>query len=371
MVRAFFISFLIFLSSCAQLDKVSKYLDPPDREDRTFVARWIKSLDPIYNAGNLPIGTSSPLIYEDILFMGNLRGEMVAYSLSNGRPIWTINENQPINAPAAIFNDLIVYGTKEGRLFARNYYDGKLVYAIDLNTPIESAPVFHAGRMFIHLRDHRIVSLDAATGKVFWSYKRSVPYPTTLQRVSKVLPYENKIIVGFADGNVSALSMEEGVILWEQRISSGVKFVDVDIQPIYFSNYIVAGAAAGELKFINPENGVIVRSIPLTIQARPIKIKNVLVVGTVFGEIALVDNTGKILKRRKLLDNGIGSLALWKGGIVATTMSKEVLFVDPKELDIKSRYDLGHEQSAVFGDISVKNGFMTFYSSRNRLYVFK
>jgi outer membrane protein assembly factor BamB len=362
---------LMILSSCAQMEKLNQYLDPPVKEDRTFTARWIKNLDPEYDAGNLPIGTSSPLVFEDILFMGNLKGEMVAYSLENGRVIWKVDEKQPINAQAAIFNDLVVYGTKEGRLFARNYYDGKLVYAIDLNTPIESAPVFHAGRMFIHLRDHRIVSLDAATGKVFWSYKRSVPFPTTLQRVSKVLPFENKIIVGFADGNVSALSMEEGVILWEQRISSGVKFVDVDIEPVYFAGHIVAGAAAGELKFINPKNGVVVRSIPLTIQARPIKIKNVLVVGTVFGEIALVDNSGKILKRRKVLEAGIGSLAKWKNGIVATTMGKDVIHVDAKELDIKARYDLGHEQSAVFGEISVKNEYMTFYSSRNRLYVFR
>jgi outer membrane protein assembly factor BamB len=371
MKRLLSLILLLSLVSCAQLKSLNKYLDPPQKADRTFVARWIKNLDPVYDAGNLPIGTSSPLIYEDLLFMGNLKGEMIAYSLDNGREIWKVNEKQPINAKAGIFNDLVIYGTKEGRLFARNYFDGKLVYAIDLNAPIESAPVFQAGRMFIHLRDHRIVSLDAATGKVFWSYKRSVPYPTTLQRVSKVLPYENKIIVGFADGNVSALSMEEGVILWEQRISNGVKFVDVDIEPIYFAGHIVAGSAAGELKFINPKNGVITRSIPLTIQSKPIRLKQTLVVGTVFGEIALIDNTGKIIKRKKLLDSGIGSVALWKKGIIATSMSKDVIFVDPKELSVKSSYDLGHEQSAVFGHIVVQEEHMSFYSSRNRLYVFK
>jgi len=379
-LKHYFVSFLFLVllvlstgcSSLKGLDtKLSNSLDAPNKNRKSFVVAWLKNLDPEYESGNLPIGTSTPLIHEDLLFMGNLSGDMKAYNLSNGREIWSKNEGQAINAKASIFNDLVVYGSKEGRLFARNYFDGKLVYAIDLNAPIESAPIFHSGRMFIHLRDHRIVSLDAATGKVFWSYQRSVPYTTTLQRVSRVLPFENKIIVGFADGSIAALRMEEGVIEWEQQISSGVKFVDVDIQPMYFSGMIVAGSASGELKFINPKNGVIQRSIPLTIQSAPVKSRNSLYVGTVFGEVAIVDNSGKVLKRKKLVDAGISSLAKWKDSIVATTMGQVVLFIDPTTLEVKETYNLGHEQSAVFGNIEVKNEYMSIYSSRNRLYIFR
>lgn len=367
--------FLVFLVSCANLKKLdgnlNKYLDKPNKDRNVFTVAWIKNLDPEYSSGNLPIGTSSPFIHEGIVYMGNLNGDMSAYQLSNGREIWTVNEKQPINAKAGVFNDLIVYGSKEGRLFARNYYTGKRVYALDLDAPIESPPVFHGGRMFLHLRDHRIVCLDAATGKVFWTYQRSVPYPTTLQRVSKVLPYNNKVVVGFADGNITSLSVEEGIIQWEQRISSGVKFIDVDVEPIYFNGNIIAGAASGEMKYLNPDNGTIIRSIPLTLQTKPVRLKNTLLVGTVFGEIALVDSNGKILKRKKFLDSGISSLAKWKDGIVATSMSGEILFVDPSNLEIKETYNLGHEQSAVFGQVSVSNNFLSLYSSRNRLYVFR
>lgn len=369
----FTLAFII--TGCANLKSVSTklegVLDKPDKNRKKFTVAWIKNLDPEYSSGNLPIGTSSPFVHEGILYMGNLSGEMTAYQLSNGRELWSVNENQPLNATANVFNDILVYGSKEGRLFARNYYTGKRVYALDLDAPIESPPIFHGGRMFIHLRDHRIVCLDAATGKVFWSYQRSVPYPTTLQRVSKVLPYKNRIIVGFADGNITALSVEEGIILWEQRISSGVKFIDVDVEPIYFGGYVIAGAAAGEMKFLNPENGTIIRSIPLTLQTKPVRLKNTLLVGTVFGEVALVDESGKILKRRKFLNSGISSLAKWKDGIVATSMSGEILFLDPASLEVKETYNLGHEQSAVFGQVTVSNNYLSLYSSRNRLYVFR
>lgn len=134
---------------------------------------------------------------------------------------------------------------------------------------------------------------------------------------------------------------------------------------------IVAGSASGELKFINPKNGVIQRSIPLTIQSAPVKSRNSLYVGTVFGEVAIVDNSGKVLKRKKLVDAGISSLAKWKDSIVATTMGQDILYIDPTTLEVKETYNLGHEQSAVFGTIEVKNEYMSIYSSRNRLYVFR
>lgn len=365
---------LIFIS-CAQLKgvdkKLSNLLDAPDKNRKKFTVAWIKNLDPSYDSGNLPIGTATPLIHEGVLYMGDLEGNMTAFQLDNGRELWSVNEKQPLNAKANIFSDILVYGSIEGRLFARNYYTGKRVYALDLDAPIESPPIFKGGRMYVHLRDHRIVCMDASTGKVFWSYQRSIPFPTTLQRVSVVLPYKNKIIVGFADGNITALSMEEGVILWEQRISNGVKFVDVDVEPIYFNGYIVAGSAAGEMKFINPDSGAVIRSMPLTLQTKPIKIKNTLMVGTVFGEVAVVDASGKVLKRKKFLDSGISSLAKWKDGIVASSMSGNIIYIDPTKLEVIEKYNLGHEQSAVFGHLVVSDSFLSLYSSRNRLYVFR
>lgn len=367
--------FCLIFVSCAQLsqvdEKITKLLDKPDSGQKNFTVAWIKNLDPDHESGNLPIGTGSPFVHEGILYMGDLSGRMTAFQLENGRELWRVDEKQPINAKANIFNDLLIYGSIEGRLFARNYFTGKLAYALDLDAPIESSPIFSGGRMYLHLRDHRIVCMDASTGKVFWSYQRSIPFPTTLQRVSVVLPYKNKVIVGFADGNITSLSMEEGVVLWEQRISDGVKFVDVDVEPVYFSGYIVAGSAAGEMKYINPDNGAIIRSVPLTLQTKPLKIKNTLMVGTVFGEVALVDSTGKVLKRRKFLDSGISSLVRWKDGIVASSMSGDVIYIDPSELKVVEKYNLGHEQSAVFGHLIVSDNFLSLYSSRNRLYVFR
>ncbi|MAX66547.1 MAG: PQQ-binding-like beta-propeller repeat protein [Bacteriovoracaceae bacterium] len=367
------ISLFLFCSFCVSCAQIEKHitLEAPQKEKKYFDIAWIKNLDPTYNTGNLPIGTSSPYIFEDILYMGDLKGRMSAYNLHSGRVIWQKNEKTPIQSQVNKRGDYIYYGTKTGRLFSRHYLTGKLNYAIDLGTPIESQPSFIQGRLILHLRNHSIVALDAKTGKIFWRYKRSVPYVTTLQRVSNILPYDSSIILGFADGHIVSLSLEEGVVKWEQKISTGLKFVDVDVTPVYFNNYIVAGSAAGPMRMLNPESGSIERTIEIVQSHTPIIIDNQLYVGSIYGEIFKIDEYGKILLKNKISKNGISSITKWKNGLAITTMGHKIYQISAKDFSVISSFDLGNDQSAVFGNLVSAEGKLSVYSSRNRLYVFK
>jgi outer membrane protein assembly factor BamB len=303
--------------------------------------------------------------------MGDLRGMMSAYDIETGKVIWQVNEKLPIQSQVNKKGNHIYYGTKTGRLFSRHYLTGKLNFAVDLGSPIESQPVFSMGRVVIHLRNHSIVSLDASTGKMFWKYKRSIPYSTTLQRVSHVQPYKNNLLVGFADGNIAALSIEEGVLKWEQRLSVGYKFVDVDVKPVFFSNYIVAGSASGPLRFINPKNGVIERTIELTQSHTPLLNNSSFIVGDTEGVLYRVDKFGKILNQKKISSNAISSVKKWKSGLVVSTMGEEILFIKEDNFSRVDEFLLGSDQSAVFGEVAISGEYLSVYSSRNRLYVFK
>ena len=365
---------LTSLVGCSSINKIKDIKVPfeaPKRELPDFIVRWSKNLDPSYNTGNLPISSSSPMIHEDILYLGNLSGEMVAYDLENGVELWKAKQATAINAKASIFGDSVIYGTMSGRLVSRHYLTGALNFAIDLGAPIESEVVTGGGRMYVHLRNHKIVAMDAITGKVFWGYKRSVPYVTTLQRVSKVLPYKEKLIVGFADGNLVALSRDEGIVLWSQKVSSGVKFVDVDASPVYFNGFIVSGAANDKLRFIDPNNGVIAKTIDIVIGHAPIRVGNELIVGSVYGEIGRIDKNGKLIYKRKLVKSGISSIVPWRDGYAVATMGGEIHQVNKKNFKSSEVFKLGYAQSAVFGFLQQTGKYLSVYSSRNRLYVFK
>ena len=366
MMRILFLALVI--TSCAS---VQVPLDKINKKTEYFQLSWVKDLDPIYNTGNLPIGTASPYVFQDILYMGDLQGNMKAYDIETGKTIWIHDEGAPIQSQVNKIGDFIYYGTKTGRLFSRHYLTGKLNYATDLGSPIETQPSYAKGRLILHLRNHTVITLDAKTGKIFWRYKRSVPYITTLQRVSRVLFHNNHIIIGFADGHLVSLSLEEGVINWEQKLSTGIKFVDVDVEPILFQNMIVAGSAAGPMRMVNPANGVIEKTIELFQSHTPLVVGEEMIVGSVHGVVYRLDKYGKVIVKKKISDDGISSINLWKNGFAVTTMGNKITQLDKVDLGEIASFDLGHEQSAVFGTSVLGSDKLSVYSSRNRLYVFR
>lgn len=361
---------LILISACSSKLKLPQ-IDSPQKENKVLTVAWNKNLDLEYRSGNLPIGLGAPRIYEDMVFMGTLDGHMNAYDLETGRVVWSEQEGTALGAPVVYFNDHVGYGGESGRFFVRHYLTGKLKYAVDLGSPIESAPVFHNGRLLIYLRGHQIAQLDAETGKVIWVYKRAIPITTTLQRTSKPLMVGNKIILGFADGFAAALSFEEGLLLWETRIASGAKFVDVDLNPVFTKGTVIMGSPSANLVAMNPDSGAVSQTYTLTSASHPVLVNEQLLIGTNDGEVVLMSLSGEILKRLKVSPLAISAIAWWKGHIIAASLDKNIYAIDPLEMKIVDNFSLGHAYSAVYSDLIVNDLYLAVYSSRNRLYLFK
>lgn len=371
-----FIAFLVFLGllqSCAQVETVGSFFEiqPPQNPKANFHPIWIKNLDPVHETGNLPIALNSPLIHEGMVFVGKNTGSMMAYQLSNGRKVWSMKENGSYHSRPIPYKDQIIYGNVEGRVFSRHYLTGKLKFSVDLDASVESPPVIFGGRMFFHLRNHKIFCLDVRTGKILWAYKRSVPYLTTLQRVSTPVVHQNKLYVGFADGFIASFGVEDGILLWEKKISNGSKFVDVDMTPVISGDRLYISSLSSELNVLNAQTGALLQTVPLTPSRSPLVTEGGLLIGTQDGELILLNRGLKQIFKRKLSEFSISSIEDWKNHYVVTTAGKTVYFVNKVNLSEVERFDLGHVTSAVFGDSQVSEGKLAFLSSRNRLYVFE
>lgn len=365
-MKYIFLVSLLFLIACGSFKPTG-----PDQKTSFFHNIWSKNLDAEYVSGNLPIGLGAPRIFNDIVYMGSLDGVMSAYDIETGRVLWSENEKTPLNGPVEYFKDHVAYGGLNGRLFVRHYLTGKLKYAIDLAAPVESAPVFHKDHLFIYLRGHQLVHMDAETGKILWVYKRAVPVNTTLQRTSKPLLLGNKVIVGFADGFLGALSMDEGLLIWETKLAENSKFVDIDLNPIIAGGLIISGSPSGELKAINPENGAISRTFGVSVMAHPLLRGEQLILGTNDGELVIMSLNGETLKKVKISKQAISAVTWWKEMLVVATFDGQIRAVDPLTMTVIDNFNLGYDYSAIFSDLVTTQDFLALYSSRNRLYLFQ
>ena len=358
---------LFFLLSCAS---TKKYFEV-EKSHKNWKVVWSKNLDPVYESGNLPIALNSPNIYRGLLFAGHNTGKMIAYDLETGREIWISKDNGPYHGQPSFYKDQVIYGTTEGRVYSRHYLTGELKFSIDLDTTIESPGVLHKGRLIFHARNHKIFTLDAETGKILWAYKRSVPYLTTLQRVSTPFGYGNKIFVGFADGFIAAFSLEEGVLLWERRIVNGSKFVDVDTTPFVLGKNLWVGSMSGGLAVLDLETGTLLRRANYNLAREPFVHKGKIFLATTEGEIVILDEGLRVLDKKRVSKKPLTNVVKWKDHFAVSSVYGKLFILDGKSLDTTDEFHLGHSLSGIFGKIAVKEDKLAFISSRNRLYVLK
>lgn len=362
---ALYLPFLLFCS-CAYFAPRGKMVisDPFSK------IAWIKNQDPNYESGNLPIALNSPLIHQDMVFVGKNTGVMEALELKNGRSVWHTQNEGSFHGGPQVMDDLLIYGTTEGRVFARRWATGELRYEVDLGATVESPASIYEGRALFHLRNHKIVCLDAKTGKILWAYQRSVPYLNTLQGVSRPVVYKKRVYVGMADGNIVALGLNDGTVIWERKLTTASKFVDVDSEALIVNDSVVIGPKSGLLYVINPTAGQIIRTFEYGLAHVPFDDKGMIFVPTTDGQVVKFDSSWKELQKIKLSEASLSSIKIWKDHVVVSDVKGKIYLLDKDLKKVLRTHQFGHAYSAVFGDLQVKDDYLLILSSRNRLYAF-
>lgn len=364
------LAFALLLSSCAGMNNFSLLFDR-EAGKSDFKTIWSKNLDPIYDTGNLPIALQSPVISEGLVFVGANNGFFHSFELENGKQVWKVNDHSSYHSKPVIYKDQVIYGTQDGRVYSRATINGELKYNVDLGASIEGSGVIYNGKIFFHLRNHQVFALDVETGKILWAYKRSVPYLTTLQRAAKPVVLNNRLYVGFADGTLAALNLEEGLLVFEIKLSTGIKFVDLDNPISVVDGKIYAGVMGGPLHIINAENGAIIKRSEIVASRSPIIEGDELLVPMNNGAIVRTDKNLNFIAEKKIMKGAISDVKSLGSSYFVTSTTGEIAEVEKRTLTIIRSKHLGHPYSAIFGEIDINQNNIAVMSSRNRLYLFQ
>ncbi len=373
----FILAFSVFLG-CSSVKSVKedikegKFFTKKEYEKDFFHYRWIKNLDLPRSGEGLAIGINSPHIHNGILYQGALDGRFMAYSIEDGRVIWSAKETHAIGSSASIFKNQVIYGTMQGSLVSRDAISGNLNWNVDLGASIQSSPTFYKGRVLLHTRNHNLVCLDASTGKILWAFKRSIPYSSSIQGYSEPYGYKNQVIIGFADGYVVSVALDDGLLIWEKKLSSSSKFVDVDASPRVYEDKLYVGSLSGRFSVLDPNNGNLVNQFNYSASAPPLFIKKNIFLPTIDGMIVKIEEKGNTKVEKKIVLDAkapVTDLKIWKGYLIAANTKGRVYQIDTESLEVKNSIWLGSELSAIYGKIQVKEGVLALISSRSRLYV--
>jgi outer membrane protein assembly factor BamB len=207
-----------------------------------------------------------------------------------GEQVWQVTLDENIYSGVVIAGNNLIVVDAEADLIAINKESGQIAWRQTLSSSTWALPYVKGNRIFIHTFDGQVHALSLIDGKKLWSYQYNLP-DVSLAKIPAVSGWQKQIILGQANGMVVGLNEANGTLLWQVRIAeeqgTGVadKLVDVDAEIHIDGNYALVSAYNGQLVAIDLTKGVIVWDMPIQSTDKILLNDGTLIVADLSGDV--------------------------------------------------------------------------------------
>jgi outer membrane protein assembly factor BamB len=158
-----------------------------------------------------------PAVTERWIFAAAHNGKVVKIERDTGKRVWAVDTDQAITGGVGAGYGLVAVGTGNGEALLLDEKDGTLLWQKSLGGQIMSAPAIGPDRVVVQTIDGRLHGLSRDTGAVAWIYDTSIPI-LTLRGESSPVVIGGATLAGFANGKLAALDTNTGFVAWERVI---------------------------------------------------------------------------------------------------------------------------------------------------------
>ncbi len=158
-----------------------------------------------------------PYYSSGTLFAADYKGRLISVDAESGRKNWELKTKQRFSGGPGIDDTHIYMGTIDGRVVAFDRNNGDELWNAQVSSEVLVPPVADNNIVVVRCIDGRVFGLDADNGARVWIYDHSVPL-LTLRGNSNVLVRGGVVFIGYDDGNVVTLHLDDGTLLWSQSV---------------------------------------------------------------------------------------------------------------------------------------------------------
>ena len=197
------------------------------------------------------------------IWVADSRGRILAADLDTGRVLWERETDLPFSGGPELAGDRLFLGTSGGQVLALSATDGRELWRAQLDSEVLSVPrTSGQGQVIVHTLDDTLYGLDGANGAEQWR----VGYPApvlTLRGSSTPAITPSGVVAGLSGGKLVKLDPADGTPLWEVTVSppSGrselARISDIDADPVVVGTLIFVGTYNGDLAAVDLESGTI------------------------------------------------------------------------------------------------------------------
>jgi outer membrane protein assembly factor BamB len=313
-----------------------------------------------------------PAILDDKLFIADTRGNISAFYTETGKNIWQKDSDLAVTGGPGADENLVMVGTSEGEVVSFSTETGEEIWRSTVSSEILSSPRESDGVTVVRTIDGKIFALDANTGERLWIYDRTVP-ALTLRGTSTPIIANGLIIAGFDGGRVTALELKTGKLIWESKVavsrgrSEIERMVDIDAQPLIFDNVIYISTFQANVSAISLENGQILWQRDISSYTELGADNNNLYVTDETGNVWALDrfSGASIWKQEKLTHRQVTGPAVLGEMIVVGDLEGYLHWMDKKTGEFAARKQI--DSDPILTKPIVSNDILFAYSSGGTL----
>lgn len=215
---------LLSLLACSGKDEIK----PNDLADFTPAGgvkiKWKKNLGSANKSFSYQL---VPAYLNGSILAANQQGKVFAFDAESGTQQWVVELKQPLSAGPAVSDTIVVVGDAEGAVIALDLQTGDEIWRTKVSSEILSRPIIDRARVIIRSLDGRVYGFDSKDGSRKWVYNSNVP-ALTLRGNSVPIAKGGLLYVGFDNGSLIALNIEDGTALWKQNVINKKGKTEID-----------------------------------------------------------------------------------------------------------------------------------------------
>ncbi len=249
--------------------------------------------------------SGSLLVSENFVFFSDEKGRIYKFDINSQKIIWELKiydssyNDYPKNIALFLNGDVLYAADNLGFVYSIDTQTGKTIWQQNYGIPFSSHLNFHKGILYVVNQNSRLYAFNPSDGQKIWSFE-SLSGLIKPSRSSNISLYDNKLLFSNDIGDITAIDLDQQVIIWtknilsQNSISNNLVFkisnILIDKRDVYVSSN------SGDLFNFNIETGEIKWSQKLTSIQNHISTDKYLFVLTENGFVVAFNKTnGNIL----------------------------------------------------------------------------
>lgn len=331
------------IQACTQLDD---YMLGKDNTPKPKELKEIKSKINVSQNWTSAVGKSrqskeylklKPTIRGGIIYTADASGLIQAVSKKNGQVKWSTQLKHGILSGPTVADGFVVVSTNASTVASLSQSDGKELWESKVSGEVLAPAALSHQKVIAKTIDGKVFAFDALSGKQLWTAEHGSP-SLVLKASSSPVIVGNLVLIGFSDGKMDALDLQNGQMVWQRSIAFATgasdveRLVDIDSDPIIKDNVAYLASYQGYIGALSLTDGQFLWRKP----------------GSVYKNMVLNDNT----------------LYVTDSNDVVWSLDKHTGHVNWKQTALKAR---GLTEPAIVGhDLVVgdKTGYLHFIAAQ-------